>query len=174
MMDCSPRHANRGYGPSTFLQATALIAMAAVAPLSVAVDVPLPPTPDAIAPGALPEGSPLVDVPASAPPPQTDPAVAGQPLGQRTLRLESRGDDVRSLQELLRARGYRITPDGVFGPKTRTAVRKMQRRLKMRVNGIVGAALLGRLGVRIAGGGLTPATTPIQPTMYPLAGPTLP
>ena len=156
---------------STFVRATALVVMAAFAPISAAVGVPLPPVPEAIAPGSLPEGSVPAIGPASAAPVQTVPAVASQSLGQRTLQLRSRGDDVHTLQDLLRARGYRVTSDGLFGQKTRAAVRKVQRRLDVRATGIVDVALLRRLGVRIAADGATPAPTPTEPTTYPLAGP---
>ena len=156
---------------STFVRATALVVMAAFAPTSVAVDVPLPQVPEAIAPGSLPEGSPPAGVPESAAPAQTAPAAASQSLGQRTLQLGSRGDDVHTLQDLLRARGYRVTSDGVFGQKTRAAVRKLQRRLRVRATGIVDVALLRRLGARVAADGATPAPTPTELTTYPLTGP---
>ena len=84
MTDRARQLTNRGPRLSTFVRATALVVMAVFAPISVAVDVPLPPVPEAIAPGSLPEGSPPAGVPASAAPAQTAPAVASQ---QRTQAI---------------------------------------------------------------------------------------
>ena len=45
---------------------------------------------------------------------------------------------VETLQYLLRARGHNLTVDGIFGPKTVTAVRSFQQALGITVDGIVG------------------------------------
>lgn len=55
-----------------------------------------------------------------------------------TLRIGSTGDDVRLLQSALRARGFTITVDGVFGQQTDRTVRAFQQRVGIVVDGIVG------------------------------------
>jgi peptidoglycan hydrolase-like protein with peptidoglycan-binding domain len=55
--------------------------------------------------------------------------------------LVKRGDDhfpVRSLQDLLRARGHSVAVDGIFGPKTDQWVRGFQDAVGTTVDGIVG------------------------------------
>lgn len=62
--------------------------------------------------------------------------VATVPLGRRTLRLTSplmRGDDVRAAQ---RAAG--VTSDGLFGPATERAVKRLQRGAGLLDDGVVG------------------------------------
>lgn len=134
----------------------ALAALVAV-PAAAAVDVPLPTSPEVIAAGAAPE--PVV------------PTDSGLFLGSRTLRIGAQGADVRELQVLLRKRGFKITPDGAFGPKTRNAVKTLQRRLKLRPTGVVTVALLKKLGVtiRVVKDGETPAPQ-VDPANYPLVG----
>jgi N-acetyl-anhydromuramyl-L-alanine amidase AmpD len=51
----------------------------------------------------------------------------------KTLRLSSRGQEVRNLQALLK-----ITQDGIFGPQTLRAVLNFQRANKLNPDGIVG------------------------------------
>lgn len=140
-----------------------LLATFIAVPTASAVDVPLPQAPEAIAPGASPE--PVVATP-------SDTFV----LGARTLRLGARGSDVRELQQLLRRRGFRLVADGAFGPKTRNAVKALQRRLKLQQSGVVTVGLLRKLGVKIrdvrSGTPETPTVTPpADPNSYPLAGP---
>jgi peptidoglycan hydrolase-like protein with peptidoglycan-binding domain len=45
---------------------------------------------------------------------------------------------VRTLQDLLRARGPTVTVDGIFGPNTEAAVRAFQQQKGLTVDGIVG------------------------------------
>jgi peptidoglycan hydrolase-like protein with peptidoglycan-binding domain len=55
--------------------------------------------------------------------------------------LVRRGDEqhpVRTLQDLLRARGHTVVVDGVFGPATEGAVRAFQQERHLAVDGIVG------------------------------------
>jgi peptidoglycan hydrolase-like protein with peptidoglycan-binding domain len=62
------------------------------------------------------------------------------------LDVGATGPAVRRLQDELRRRGFAITADGAYGPRTRLAVARMQRRLGLRVNGRADPALLRRLG----------------------------
>ena len=61
---------------------------------------------------------------------------ASRPLP--TLRLGSKGDDVKYLQDLLNYYGYTVTVDGIFGKKTEAAVKQFQKSRKLTVDGIVG------------------------------------
>lgn len=54
------------------------------------------------------------------------------------LRLGSKGDQVRRLQELLRELGYLIDPDGSFGKITKMYVKTIQKISKLKQDGIVG------------------------------------
>lgn len=79
---------------------------------------------------------------ASAPPPA--PAPSGG-----LLQRGSTGDRVKSLQRVLNAwyPNLRLYVDGDFGPATERAVRDMQARAGLVVDGIAGPATLGRLGL---------------------------
>ncbi|MBX3573248.1 MAG: DUF3380 domain-containing protein [Mesorhizobium sp.] len=61
------------------------------------------------------------------------------------LRRGSKGDDVRYLQDLLAAAGYRISADGMFGRLTEDAVRDFQRARGLVVDGIAGPRTLETL-----------------------------
>jgi peptidoglycan hydrolase-like protein with peptidoglycan-binding domain len=78
----------------------------------------------------------------------------GRPLfGRRMLHRGAVGWDVAVLQFLLRRRG--ASPgivDGYFGPETRRAVRRFQRRVRLAVDGIAGPHTLARLGAPRLGG----------------------
>ena len=55
--------------------------------------------------------------------------------------LTRKGDNahpVRTLQQLLRAQKQTVAVDGIFGPKTETAVKAFQKAKKLSVDGIVG------------------------------------
>jgi peptidoglycan DL-endopeptidase CwlO len=58
----------------------------------------------------------------------------------RTLKHGSEGTDVRYLQRRLNALGFAIAHDGVYGPGTEDAVRKLQKAHGYDVDGIVGRA----------------------------------
>ena len=60
-------------------------------------------------------------------------------LGERTLKKGSRGSDVITLQRVLSMKGYAVGPaDGVFGRRTKRAVKRYQRRRRITADGIVG------------------------------------
>jgi predicted chitinase len=66
----------------------------------------------------------------------------------RTLELGDRGAEVKNLQQRLLALGFKAgTPDGIFGPITRSAVSEFQRRGKLLVDGTAGPATLRALGL---------------------------
>ncbi|GAA2705164.1 peptidoglycan-binding protein [Micromonospora olivasterospora] len=75
-------------------------------------------------------------------------------LGDRVLRLECRGGDVRELQTLANRLGARLVVDGVFGPRTNAWVRSFQKAHALELDGIVGPATLAAL---------RKATTPPKP-----------
>jgi peptidoglycan hydrolase-like protein with peptidoglycan-binding domain len=53
-------------------------------------------------------------------------------------RIGSRGENVRTVQYLLRHRGFRLAADRIFGPQTKGAVQEFQRDRGLHVDGIVG------------------------------------
>lgn len=65
-----------------------------------------------------------------------------------TLRIGNRGASVQRLQQLLRNEGYNPGAiDGIFGPRTQTAVMAFQRDTHIAVDGIVGVQTWTALGV---------------------------
>lgn len=66
-------------------------------------------------------------------------------LGDRVLGIGMAGDDVRALQALLTKRGFTVSVDGQFGPKTLAAVKSAQRAYGLDVDGYVGPITLGAL-----------------------------
>lgn len=64
------------------------------------------------------------------------PAQAARKLGDRALAPGSRGTDVRTLQRGLTALRFPARPtDGVYGPRTRAAVRRWERARRLSVDG---------------------------------------
>lgn len=61
------------------------------------------------------------------------------------IRRGDKNDRVRYLQEALDACGYNVSPDGVFGPLTESAVREFQRDSGLYVDGIAGPATIREL-----------------------------
>lgn len=55
-----------------------------------------------------------------------------------TLRQGSRGATVSQLQQKLKAKGFNVTVDGDFGPKTTAAVRAFQQSRGLGADGVVG------------------------------------
>jgi len=88
------------------------------------------------------------------------PAAATTPV---RLRLGSRGPMVRDLQRELRRRGARITVDGAYGPGTRRAVMRQQKRLHMAVTGVADQRLLARLGIQTLGIASLKVTATVPP-----------
>lgn len=56
-----------------------------------------------------------------------------------TLRQGSKGDTVKSLQEMLSKLGSTLQVDGIFGPGTRSAVQAFQRKNGLEADGVVGS-----------------------------------
>ena len=73
-----------------------------------------------------------------------------------TLRVGSKGEDVRWLQELCNSNGWRgpwrqrLAVDGDFGSRTAHAVRAMQTQLKVHVDGVYGPRTAGALADFVA------------------------
>jgi putative peptidoglycan binding protein len=83
----------------------------------------------------------------------------------RILRLGSGGEDVRTLQDLLRARGHDPGPsDGLFGRRTDTAVRAFQASRGLHADGVVGPQTRAELAV-----GSTPERRRVPKTQTPLS-----
>lgn len=146
-----------------------LLTFAAVGAFAaVALSVEVPSAPATANEGASP-------APAQSPvPAATAPAPTTRPVPVR-LRVGSRGDAVRDLQRELRRRGARIAVDGSYGPATKRAVMRIQKRFRMKPTGIVGPKLLKRLGLptRTAAASRTPAPVPGTTTylkVFPVSG----
>lgn len=76
------------------------------------------------------------------------------------LRVGARGPSVVRLQNALRAKGYRVSNDGAFGPKTLAAVRAFQRSKRLVADGVVGPRTWASLGIARAGAASGPTTLP--------------
>jgi peptidoglycan hydrolase-like protein with peptidoglycan-binding domain len=79
--------------------------------------------------------------------------------------LTRQGDQdhpVRTLQDLLRARGHTVTVDGIFGPRTDAAVRDFQRQKGLTVDGIVGPNTWSALIVTVRQGSQGDAVRGVQ------------
>ena len=76
-------------------------------------------------------------------------------MAYSTLKLGSKGDEVKTLQTQLNANGYSLDVDGSFGNKTLAAVKDYQQKNNLAVDGIVGNNTWGALNK-----GSTATTTP--------------
>lgn len=79
--------------------------------------------------------------------------------------LVRRGDDVfpvRSLQQLLRARGHTLAVDGIFGPVTEAAVKAFQQSNGLAADGIVGPLTWPKLVVQVKEGSTGDAVRGVQ------------
>ena len=90
--------------------------------------------------------------------------------GSRTLKVGSRGGDVKELQRYLGSAGHRVARDGDFGPKTRRALRATESELELRADGVATAReqRVIRLAVRAPGpGGAAYSSEPAPETVVP-------
>jgi peptidoglycan hydrolase-like protein with peptidoglycan-binding domain len=74
----------------------------------------------------------------------------------------SNGHPVRTLQDLLRARGHAITVDGLFGPQTDAAVKAFQTSKGLAANGTVDPATWKALIVQVKKGASGDAVRGVQ------------
>ena len=81
------------------------------------------------------------------------------------VRRGNRIFPVRSLQQLLCARGHDVTVDGIFGPRTEAAVEAFQRDAGIGVDGIVGPATWSLLIVNVRRGSTGDAVRGVQEVM---------
>ncbi|MGD9572420.1 MAG: peptidoglycan-binding protein [Thermoleophilia bacterium] len=88
-------------------------------------------------------------LPGTAPAQSAPPPPRGAESG--VLTPGARGPVVRSLQRELRRRGIPVVVDGRYGPATRRAVARLQRRLRLRVNGMADRPFLWSLGLSVCG-----------------------
>jgi peptidoglycan hydrolase-like protein with peptidoglycan-binding domain len=75
-----------------------------------------------------------------------------QHMGDRTLKGGMRGHDVRVLQDYLTRAGISTPVDGVFGPGTKSNVRRFQRGHGLTADGVVGPATVQSLRNAAEGG----------------------
>ena len=72
---------------------------------------------------------------------------------------------VRPLQQLLRARTHHVQVDGIFGPRTKSAVQDFQRSKGLSPDGIVGPLTWARLVVQVKLGSNGDAVRAVQEVM---------
>jgi hypothetical protein len=73
------------------------------------------------------------------------PGSAGTAGRRGSLAYGDRGDAVRDLQTMLGALGYPLVADGVYGARTRLAVRRFQSRQGLAVDGVAGPLTMARI-----------------------------
>jgi peptidoglycan hydrolase-like protein with peptidoglycan-binding domain len=78
------------------------------------------------------------------------------------VRKGDRDHPVRTLQDLLRARGHGVAVDGIFGPNTDAAVRAFQQQHGLAVDGIVGPNTWSALIVTVRQGSQGDAVRGVQ------------
>ena len=91
-----------------------------------------------------------------------------EPAQQLEIVELNQGDDgpfVKILQHLLRARGFGLNVDGIFGPVTDQAVRRFQGNQGIDVDGIVGAVTWTRLFITVRPGSTGEAVKGVQVRM---------
>jgi cell wall-associated NlpC family hydrolase len=88
-------------------------------------------------------------------------------FGSRDLRQGMHGTDVRVLQDFLTKAGVKTSVDGQFGPRTRTRVKRWERRSKLPVDGVVtqqdASTLRGQVGQDASALQQAPATPVAAP-----------
>ena len=80
-------------------------------------------------------------------------------------RAPQRGFPVRPLQQLLRAHGYTLAVDGIFGPNTEAAVKAFQDARNLQVDGIVGPQTWPKLILQVERGDTGDAVKGVQEVM---------
>lgn len=89
------------------------------------------------------------------------------------IRYGSKGDRVKTLQQALITLGFLTgSPDGIFGSKTRTAVKSFQRSNKLTVDGVAGKKTLTAIQSSLAGGTSSQSDSPVQASSSATASPT--
>ena len=78
------------------------------------------------------------------------------------VRRGTRRFPVRPLQQLLRARSHPVAVDGIFGPRTESAVRAFQQSGGLAADGIVGPQTWSRLIVQVQKGSTGDAVRGVQ------------
>ncbi len=74
----------------------------------------------------------------AAPAPTPAPVTSAPVYPGQLTRRGSVGPRVRTIQQRLKDRGWRITVDGVYGPATEAVIRAFQREKRLGVDGVVG------------------------------------
>lgn len=69
----------------------------------------------------------------------------GYTLAFPYLQEGSQGETVRAAQQLLTAKGYSCSADGIFGPKTKQAVTRYQKAQGLSADGILGEKTMAKL-----------------------------
>src|SRR4051812_22448348 len=78
------------------------------------------------------------------------------------VRRGAQNHPVRTLQQLLRARGQGVAVDGVFGPATETAVRAFQQQRHLALDGVVGPNTWAALIIQVQSGSTGDAVRGVQ------------
>lgn len=99
----------------------------------------------AVAGGAGVGVAAAADVPPVTPAAYAAPVTSGWPV----VREGAQNHPVLTLQRLLRARGFSLTVDGMFGPVTRSRVVAFQRSRGLTADGVVGARTWSALVVTV-------------------------
>ena len=74
------------------------------------------------------------------------PVVSAAELGERVLKIGTRGDDVQKLQAILTQAGFTVgEPDGVYGKSTRQAIIEFQAAKNLQDDGIAGQETMKNL-----------------------------
>jgi peptidoglycan hydrolase-like protein with peptidoglycan-binding domain len=81
------------------------------------------------------------------------------------VKQADRAFPVRPLQQLLRARDHSVAVDGIFGPRTKSAVQAFQRSKGLAPDGIVGPRTWPRLVVQVKRGSTGDAVRGVQEVM---------
>ena len=88
--------------------------------------------------------------------------MAGQLSPWPVVRKGDQDHPIRTLQDLLRARGHSVTVDGIFGPATEAAVRAFQQEKHLAVDGVVGPITWAALVVTVRRGSTGDAVRGVQ------------